>query len=99
VEQVFHAYGESLARSILSGFLTTVAFRVNDITTRNFIQELFGRNRKKEVYMGAIQSRGIVEQVREANVVEDWDISNLRIGQSIIALPGCEPFIFQFYKV
>jgi len=33
IEQVFHAYGESLARSILSGFSTTIAFKVNDITT------------------------------------------------------------------
>jgi hypothetical protein len=43
VEQVFHEYGESLARSILSGFMTTIAFRVNDSTTRTFIQQLFGR--------------------------------------------------------
>lgn len=98
VEQVFHAYGESLARSILSGFSTTIAFRVNDITTRDFIQKLFGKNRKKEVYMASVQSRGIVEQVREANVVEDWDISNLPLGKAIIGLPGCEPFYFQFKR-
>jgi type IV secretory pathway TraG/TraD family ATPase VirD4 len=95
---VFHAYGESLARSILSGFSTTIAFKVNDITTRNFIQQLFGRNRKKEVYMSSIQSRGIVEQVRDASVVEDWDISNLPVGRSIIGLPGYEPFYFQFKR-
>lgn len=98
VEQVFHAYGESLARSILSGFSTTIAFRVNDITTRDFIQQLFGKNRKKEVYMASVQSRGIVEQVREANVVEDWDISNLPLGKAIIGLPGYEPFYFQFKR-
>ncbi|MES0490993.1 MAG: type IV secretion system DNA-binding domain-containing protein [Leptospirales bacterium] len=98
VEQVFHAYGESLARSILSGFSTTVAFKVNDITTRNFIQQLFGKNRKKEVYMASVQSRGIVEQLREANVVEDWDISNLPLGRAIISFPENEPFYFQFDK-
>lgn len=98
IEQIFHAYGEPLARSILSGFLSTVAFRVNDITTRNFIQQSLGRNRKKEAYMASVQGRGLVEQVRDANVVEDWDISNLQIGQSIVALPGYEPFIFRFNK-
>jgi type IV secretory pathway TraG/TraD family ATPase VirD4 len=98
VEQVFHAYGESLARSILSGFSTTIAFKVNDITTRDFIQQLFGKNRKKEVYMASVQSRGIVEQVRESNVVEDWDISNLPLGRAIIGLPEHEPFYFQFKK-
>lgn len=98
VEQVFHAYGEPLARSILSGFSTTVAFRVNDATTRNYVQQLFGRNRKREVYMASVQSRGIVEQVRDANVVEDWDIANLPVGRAIIGLPGQEPFFFQFSK-
>lgn len=98
VEQIFHAYGESMARSILSGFSTTVAFRVNDITTRQYIQELFGRNRKRETYMATVQSRGVVEQVREANVVEDWDISSLALGQAIVGLPGYEPFYFQFDK-
>jgi len=98
VEQVFHAYGEALARSILSGFLTTVAFRVNDTATRNYIQQLFGKNRKREVYMATVQSRGIIEQVRDANVVEDWDIANLPIGRAIVGLPSLEPFYFQFNK-
>lgn len=96
VEQVFHAYGEAQARSILSGFLTTVAFRVNDATTRTYIQQLFGKNRKKEVYMASVASRGIMEQVRDANVLEDWDIANLQVGEAIIGLPGYEPFKFKF---
>ncbi len=33
---------------------------------------------------------------REGNVVEDWDISRLQIGEAIIGLPGYEPFIFKF---
>lgn len=96
VEQVFYAYGESMARSILSGFLTTIAFRVNDVTTRTFIQDLFGRNRKRESYMSSVQARGLVEEVREANVVEDWDLGNLPLGKAIIGLPGSDPFLFQF---
>jgi type IV secretory pathway TraG/TraD family ATPase VirD4 len=96
IEQVFNAYGEPLALSILSGFMTTVAFRVNDATTRNFIQQYFGKNRKREAYMSSVQSRGIVEQVRDANIVEDWDITSLEIGQAIVGLPGQEPFILRF---
>lgn len=96
VEQVFHAYGESLARSILSGFMTTVAFRVNDAATREYIQGLFGKNRKRESYLSTVQSRGLVEQVREANVIEDWDITSLPLGRAVIGLPGQEPFLFQF---
>jgi len=98
VEQVFHAYGEALARSILSGFTTTVAFRVNDSATRGFIQGLFGRNRKREAYMASVHSRGLVEDVRDANVVEDWDIARLPVGQAIVGLPGQAPFLFQFTR-
>lgn len=99
IEQVFHAYGEAQAHSILSGLLTTVAFRVNDAATRKFIQELLGKNRKKEVFMSSVSSRGIVEQIREANVAEDWDIANMRVGEAIINTPGYEPFLFLFDKV
>ena len=95
IEQIFHGYGESLARSILSGFMTTAAFRVNDATTREFIKGLFGKNRKRETFMASVQTRGIVESVRDANVVEDWDIVNLASGQAILGLPGIMPFLFQ----
>lgn len=98
IEQVFHAYGEAQAHSILSGLLTTVAFHVNDAATREFIQGLFGKNRKKEVYMASVHSRGIVENVRDANVVEDWDIANMKVGEAIIGMPGYEPFKFRFNK-
>ncbi len=99
VEQVYEVYGEQRARSILSGFLTNVAFRVNDASSKKFIKDLYGVNRKKEVYMASVQGRGIVEQVRDANVVEDWDISTLKIGEAIIGLPGAEPFRFLFQEV
>ncbi|HUS88755.1 MAG TPA: type IV secretion system DNA-binding domain-containing protein [Desulfosporosinus sp.] len=98
VERIFHAYGEQLARSILSGFMNTVAFSVNDAATRSYIQGLFGKNRKREAYMASVQSRGLIEQVREANVVEDWDVSSLPIGRAIVGLPGRDPFLFQFKR-
>lgn len=98
VEQLYDAYGEERARSILSGFSTNVCFRVNDAVSREYIQGLFGKNQKLESYIPTNQSRGIVENQREANVVEDWDITRLNIGEAIIGLPGQEPFIFQLNK-
>jgi type IV secretory pathway TraG/TraD family ATPase VirD4 len=93
VSQIFEAYGEQLARSILSGFMTTIAFRVNDQMTKNFIQERFGKNRKLESY--EVGTRRI-EQVREANVVEDWHIAGLTTGTAIIGIPEQHPFVFRF---
>ena len=48
--------------------------------------------------MASVQGRGITEQIRDANVVEDWDILRLGVGQAIIGLPSKDPFIFKFEK-
>ena len=98
VEQVYECYGEQRARSIMSGFLTSVAFRVNDATSKKYIKDLHGENRKKEIYMSTVSTRGIVENIRDAYVVEDWDVSNLQLGEAIIGLPGRPPFRFKFNK-
>lgn len=96
IDQVMEAYGENLARSILSGFSTNIAFRVNDVNSREFIKNLFGRNIKIQSYLSTIQSRGLSEQIREGYVVEDADITKLQIGEAIIGTMGCSPFRFRF---
>ena len=48
--------------------------------------------------MASIQGRGLIENVRDANVVEDWDITRLELGEAIIGLPGKSPFVFKFKK-
>ena len=98
VEQIYEAYGEERGRSIMSGFCTNISFRVNDAKSREYIQGLYGKNQKLESYLPTNQRNGIVETQREANVVEDWDITNLRLGEAIVGLPDHEPFIFKFDK-
>ena len=96
VEQIYDNYGESRARSIMSGFSSIIAFRVNDAKSREYIKELFGKNIKLERYLPSVATKGVIEERREAFVVEDWDIANLKIGQAIIGFPGEDPFAFQF---
>lgn len=96
VEQIYDNYGEERARSIMSGFSTSVIFRLNDEKSREYVKGIFGKNRKQEAYMPIMQSKGLIEDLREANVVEDWDVTNLDIGEAIIGLPGHEPFKFKF---
>ncbi len=98
VDQIYESYGEHRARSLLSGFSTTICFRVNDEKSKQFIKDLHGKNRKKEIYMASIQGRGLVENVRDASVVEDWDIVRLGVGEAIIGFPSKPPFIFKFKK-
>lgn len=82
----------------MSGFSTNISFRVNDAKSREYIQGLYGKNQKLDCYMPGNQRNGIIESQREAHVVEDWDITNLSIGEAIIGLPGYSPFIFKFDK-
>lgn len=96
VEQIYDNYGEERAHSIMSGFLTSINFRVNDPKSREFIKDRFGKNRKIEVYATSVQSKGMIEERRDGYVVEDWDVTNLNIGQAIIGFPENEPFVFQF---
>lgn len=94
VAQIYEAYGESLAKSLLSGFLTTIAFRVNDASSREFIKQLYGKRRIQErttTPTGTLQT-----QAADVDVIEDYDILNLRTGQAIIGLPQSPPFLFQF---
>lgn len=96
VEQIYDNYGEERARSILSGFSSIIAFRVNDAKSREYIKDLFGKNIKLERYTPTVTTKGLIEEKRESYVVEDWDISNLRIGEAIIGFAGEEPFRFRF---
>lgn len=98
VEQIYDCYGEERARSILSGFLTSFSFRVNDAKSREYIQQMYGKNQIIESYLPINKSKGLIENQREANVIEDWAVTNLLIGQAIIGMPNTEPFIFRFNK-
>lgn len=96
VEQIYECYGEERSRSIFSGFLTSFSFRVNDSKSREYIQQLYGKNQITEAYLPINKSKGLVENQREANVIEDWAVNNLLVGQAIVGMPNVEPFIFRF---
>ena len=98
VEQIYDEYGEERARSIMSGFSTNISFRVNDTKSREYIQGLYGKNQKLDTYLPSMVNKGLIEIQREANVIEDWDISRLKVGEAIIGIPEYEPFIFKFNK-
>ena len=93
ISQIDEAYS-GLAASILSGFSTNFIFRLNDRASMNYVQGITGHNRKAEIYKSG--SSQVVEHIREGNVVEDWDISRLGLGEAIIGLAGAEPFKFRF---
>lgn len=96
VEQIYDNYGEARARSIMSGFSTTMTFRLTDEKSKEYVKGIFGQNRKVDMYIPLRTTQGIVEEQRDGHVVEDWNISGLQLGEAIIGLPWQEPFLFRF---
>lgn len=86
ISQIINNYGEDNAKNILSGFSSIIAYRVADYETRKYIVDTLGQNKKRIAYLSAISSRGVIESVEKANVVEDWDILNLDVGECIVRL-------------
>lgn len=98
IPQIYKAYGEHAAESLLSGLSTSISFRIDDKRSRDFIQNRYGEELKKLIYKKAAQvSQGqIAEEIRREKVINDWDISNLKVGETIIGMPNVNPFIFRF---
>ena len=92
VDQIIETYGENRAMNIFSGFLNVFAFKVGDYTSRNYIKERLGENRKCTVY----KSSTVQESIATAHVVEDWDIASLNTGEAIVSINSSEPFKFRF---
>ena len=98
IPQVHHAYGEAMAESLLSGLSTLISFRVDDSKSREFIQNRYGYALKKLVQkkLGQVTQGQITEEIRPSKVIEDWEISRLAVGTTIVGLPGKNPFVFRF---
>ena len=98
IQQIIEGYGYEKAYSILSGFGTSIAFKVTDKATKEFIQNLYGTNRKRFVFKGASYSEGNKELVTYSNVVEDWDLLALKPGEAILSVSDYEtaPMKFKF---
>jgi type IV secretory pathway TraG/TraD family ATPase VirD4 len=94
IEQLYEIYGQSRGRNIAAGFSSIYAFRSNDTSTREYVSGLFGKNIVMEKYQRL--DNQIVEEKRNGQTVEDWDLNSLRIGEAIVGLPFSQPFRFYF---
>ena len=100
VQQIIEAYGQEKAYSILSAFGTSIAFRVTDKASIEFVQNLYGKSRKRISYKGLSYSAGTKEEVVYSEVVGDWDILGLKTGEAIISVADYDaaPIKFKFKK-
>ena len=93
ISQLYELYGESRGRSIAAGFSTVISFHLNDVISRDYIRDLYGKNLILEQY--SLSDNTLVEEQRQGYTVEDWDISSLKVGEAIIGFPFAKPFRFQ----
>lgn len=98
IDQVLHAYGPEVGRTILSGFGSVFAFRLMDDASRNLVRQRFGSNRKQITTHAAIRSQGVRQELVDGNVIEDWELSGLRVGECVACLPEGPPFFFAFHE-
>ena len=94
IEQLYEIYGQHRGHNIAAGFSSVYAFRANDTATRDFVSGLFGKNIILEQYQ--MLDNRIVEEKRNGQTVEDWDLISLNIGEAIVGLPFSQPFRFYF---
>jgi len=94
IEQLFEIYGKSRGMNIAAGFASLFAFRANDVSTREYVSGLFGKNIILEQYQ--MSDTRIVEEKRNGSTVEDWDMNSLQVGEAIVGLPFAQPFRFYF---
>ena len=94
IEQLYEIYGQSRGRNIAAGFSSIYAFRSNDTSTRDYVSGLFGKNIVLEKYQ--MLDNRIVEEKRNGQTVEDWDLNSLKIGEAVVGLPFSQPFRFYF---
>lgn len=94
INQLQEVYGEARGKNIAAGFSSIYAFHANDTETRAFATNLFGKNEYRLQY--PLMTGGFKDELRNGNTVEDWDMTNLAVGEAVVGLPFSKPFRFQF---
>lgn len=93
VGQIYHIYGESLAKGMLNGFHNMITFNTNDKTSRKYIKDRVGN-----VYIPRIEYPSLSQQVSSyvsESIISDEDILSLNVGEALI-FPGTQRKIYRF---
>ena len=96
INQLIEVYGEARGKNIAAGFSSVYAFRANDTATRKFVIDLYGQNYILDHYSSV--DKKYMEDKRQGNTVEDWDMANLGLGEAIVGLPFEKPIKFKFER-
>ena len=96
MEQLYEVYGEQRGKNIASAFQNLICMSTNNLASREYIKGVYGQNLISYSYLDS--SKQVTNETRIGNVVEDWDISQLQVGEGIVGLAESNPFVFKFGK-
>lgn len=94
INQITEVYGEARGKNILAGFSSIFSFKSNDVDSRKYATDIYGKNIVLE--QRRTVSNTLSEERHDGNSVEDWNICELNVGEAVIGLPFSKPFRFQF---
>lgn len=94
VGQVYSKYDLYLGNSILSGFSNYFAFKLFDQSSRDVVKQRHGKNRTiTSVKKYGVEGYDI--KIQENDVIADWVLTSLDIGQCVVSIPSTDPFVFK----
>lgn len=94
IEQLFEVYQESRGRNIAAGFSTIFAFHSTDPSTLHYITKAFGQYEVREEYR--LPDNRMDYSRRRGDVISDWDLIHLDVGEAFICPAFGKPFTFKF---
>lgn len=94
ITQLYDIYGQSRGAVIASGFSNLFAFKTIDAESRDYVSKVFGKNYYSMSYFNSAGE--FVDENREGQSVEDWELMDLQIGHAVIGLANYRPFYFTF---
>jgi len=83
------------AASVLGAAGTIAAFQLRDMESRDFVRELHGTCRIQESYASLAQPRNVLEQIVDAPIISDEDLTTLQPGEIILTTMHYPPFRFR----
>lgn len=94
ITQLYDIYGQSRGAVIASGFSNLFAFKTIDAESRDYVSKVFGKNYYSMSYFNSAGE--FVDENREGQSVEDWELMDLGIGRAVVGLANYRPFYFSF---
>lgn len=92
IEQLYSIYGEEDGRNLLAGLCTKVYFKPNDLTTKQYMQDDFGKEIADYITMSP---GGCYSERREGYVIEDFYINEMQTGECFVNISDGTRFKFK----